>query len=221
MGMLMVLIKNDEKIEVSTTKNGRFYYKFDEKGNRIAYPSVTTVIHFADGRKKSSGSPAAAIGSLVHYHILKKYTNKKLDFPTDPVWRMSAQDVHGRINRALAMWQQLGLKIEPIEVETALVNEKLRYAGRLDLLGYVNGIFTLLDLKTGVPYNDHVIQGGAYYNALDDKPDQVMYVYLDSIVERNPKQEGSIRIFNKEELTEGYEEFKRRYVDFIMPNVDD
>ena len=217
-----MLIKNDENIKVSTTKNGRFYYKFDEKGNKVTYPSVTTVIHYADGRKKSSGSPAAAIGSLTHYHILKKYAKKPLEFPTDPVWRMSAEEVHGRINRALAMWQKLNLDFEPIEVETALFNDHpIKFAGRLDLLAKMDGKLVLIDIKTGLPYDDHVIQGGAYWVALDKEPDQVMYVYLDSIIERNPKQEGSIRIFNKEELTEGYEEFKRRYVDFIMPNVDD
>ena len=106
-----MLIKNDENITVKTGKNGRLYFK-----DSVAYPSVTTVIHYADGRKKSSGSPAAAIGSLVHYHILKKYAKKPLDFPTDPVWRMSAEEVHGRINRALAMWQKLNLDFEPIEV---------------------------------------------------------------------------------------------------------
>lgn len=216
----MVLIKNDENISVSTTKNGRIYFKYDESGNRVGYPSVTTIIHYNDGRKKSSGvSPSAAIGSLTHYHILKKYTNKRLDLPTDPVWRMSPEEVHGRINRALEMWQQLNLDIKPVEVETALFNEDPRFAGRLDLLGYVDGVYTLLDLKTGLPYDDHVIQGGAYWYALGREPEQVMYVYLDSIVERNPEQKASIRVFDKDELDAGFDLFKEKYLDYIMPNV--
>lgn len=223
-----MLVKNDENIRVNTTpKSGRYYYKFDEKlGQEIQYPSVTTVIKFSDISEKkfknSGTSPSAALGSLVHYKILREYAamlGKRLDPPTDPVWRLTPQEVYGRINRCLMMWKELNLDIVPIEVETALFSEDPRYAGRLDLLAYIDGVYTLLDIKTGLEYPEHIEQAGAYWHALDHEPERFMYVYLDSIIDRNPSQKAVIRIHDKNELWEGLDLFKYRYANYISPIV--
>ena len=212
-----MLVKNNEAFKVNTTKNmGRFYIK-----DGIKYPSVTTIIHFSDvSEKKFSGtSPAAAIGSLTHYHILKKYSKTRLEPPTDMVWRLSPAEVHGRINRCLQMWHELSLNIEPIEVECALFCDNPKFAGRLDMLANIDGILTLLDIKTGLHYDDHILQASSYWHALDRQPERVMYVYLDSIVERNPSQKATILNYYEDELLDGWEQFKNRYINYVMPTV--
>jgi len=122
------------------------------------------------------------------------------------------------------MWNELNLNISPMIVETALFNNNPLYAGTLDLLGKIScsnelleihfrtDLF-LLDIKTGLPYDSHVVQAGAYWHALRRKPN-VIFVYLDSIVDRNPEQKATIKIFNKEELEEGYNTFLDYYVEF-------
>ncbi len=213
-----MLVKNNEAFKVNTTKNmGRFYIK-----DGIHYPSVTTIIHFDEKKKfKGGASPSAAIGSIVHYKILRNYAREQLDMPTDPVWRLSADEVHGRINRCLEMWQKLNLDIEPVEVETALFSDDPRYAGRLDMLCYLDGVYSLLDIKTGLSYEpDHSMQAAAYWHALDREPEQVAYIYLDSIIDRNPAQQGKVHIYDKAALLAAFDGFKCKYANYIMPKVE-
>jgi len=193
------------------SKKGRFYCRKVD-GEIIKYPSVTTVISQSEG-SKFSGSPSASIGSLVHFHITKKYSNKLLKMPTDRVWNIPRNEVQARINRCLTMWNNLNLNIKPITIETAVFNDDPRYAGRKDIFCRLDGDLTLIDIKTGKSYDHHVCQGGAYWNALRRRP-QVLFVYLDGILERNPEQKAVLRYFTQAELEKGYDEFLDRYAVF-------
>ena len=72
---------------------------------------------------------------------------------------------------------------------------------------------TLIDIKTGAQYNDHIVQASAYWNALNRKP-KVAFIYLDGIIDRNPSQLANIHYFSEDELEAGYEIFLDKYVDF-------
>ena len=87
------------------------------------------------------------------------------------------------------------------------------YAGRMDLLCKLDVDLTLIEIKTGQHYDDHVIQAAGYWNALRRKP-QVAFVYLDSIIDRNPRQQAKLHYFTQSELEEGYNTFLDKYVEY-------
>lgn len=219
-----MIIKDKTKYDRRQTANGRFYCK--NKDPDLLFPSVTNIIGQQNkSTYKSRGpGPSANIGTIVHHKILQRYTKTVLPVSCDPIWNIPRSEVYGRINRCIKMWNELNLNISPMIVETALFNNNPSYAGTLDLLGKIScsnellkihfrtDLF-LLDIKTGLPYDSHVVQAGAYWHALRRKPN-VIFVYLDSIVDRNPEQKATIKIFNKEELEEGYNTFLDYYVEF-------
>lgn len=204
-----MIIKNNSRFTVDESKQGRFYCLGDDK-----YPSVTTVI----SKKKNEGkpvrtTPSMSIGTLVHYHILRRYSRELIPLPRDGIYGVKRDEVIERIRRCLDMWEQLNLNISPICVETALFCHEPRYAGRLDLLCRIDGDLTLIDIKTGVPYDTHIKQAGAYWHALREQP-QVAFVYLDSFLDRNPDQKAVLKYFTASELKTGYEEFLNDYIEF-------
>ena len=206
----MILI-NDSKFWVEESKSGRLYCR-KVGDNILKYPSVTTITSV--GQKHYSGtSPAMAIGTIVHYHILKKYSKHNIKLPTDHVWNTPRSEVVGRVRRCLDMWDALDLNIKPVCAESAIFWNEPMYAGRMDLLCKIDGDLTLIDVKTGMHYDDHVIQASGYWNALRRKP-QVLFVYLDSIIDRNPSQQAKLHYFTQSELEEGYDMFLDKYIEY-------
>ena len=203
------------------TPNGRFYFK-----DEIPYPSVTTIIGHKKNTGKSRGpGPSAHIGTIVHKKILGRYSKNVLPVSCNPIWNIPRNEVYGRINRCIQMWNNLHLSIQPFFVETSLFNKNPPYAGTLDMLAKIgcnNDLLDIhfekelyiLDLKSGLQYYDsHVAQAAAYWQALRRKP-KVMFIYLDSIIDRNPEQLPVVKIFSQEELENGYDLFMDDYIDF-------
>ena len=58
-------------------------------------------------------------------------------------------------------WRK-GKYIEPIHTEKTIVSDTLRCGGRLDFLGYIDGLITVADYKTGNLYENHWYQVAAY-----------------------------------------------------------
>ena len=211
-----MIIKDNSRFYTKEGKGGRFYYKNDQD---IPYPSVTTIIgqqKEQQFKKRSGSSPAMSIGTLVHYHILKRYSKELLPMPHEAIWGVPRSEVQARIARCLKMWNDLNLQISPIAIETALFCHDPQYAGRLDMLARIGPEKELFlsDLKTGMQYpKDHAMQASAYWHALNRRP-KVMFVYLDGILDRNPEQKAIVKIFTQEELEKGYEDFLDCYVEF-------
>jgi len=208
-----MIIKDNSKYYTKENKGSRFYYKNDLD---IPYPSVTTIISQQKQKsaKKNYGtSPSMVIGTLVHYHILKRYSKEILPLPYEPIWNVSRSEVRGRISRCLKMWNDLNLDIRPIAIETALFCNDPRYAGRLDMLAKINNELCLIDLKTGKDYPNHIMQAAAYWHMLNRKP-KVCFIYLDGILDRNPEQKAVVKYFTMEELEKGYEDFLDKYSEF-------
>ncbi len=208
-----MIIKDKSKYYRQEGKTGRFYIRRADKS--IKYPSVTTVISQDKNKKRSGGtSPSMTIGTITHYHILKRYSKNLLTLPTESIWNVPRPEIIGRIYRNIKMWNDLHLDIKPIAVETALFCKDPRVAGTLDLLANINGEYTLCDIKTGLYYNSHPIQASVYWHMLRRKP-KVCFIYLDGIIERNPEQKAIVRYFTKSELESGYDQFLDKYSEFV------
>lgn len=202
------------------TPQGRFYWSPREPD--IYYPSVTTIIGWKPGNKKKGGysGPAAALGSLTHYKCLKKFADRPLDLPNDPIWGITKEEATRRLNECCRMWNELiePLNIKPLAVESVIYCKNPRYAGRLDMLCKIDGVLTLLDIKTGACYEpEHSMQASCYWNALKRKPKQVQFFYMDAIVGRNPDQCGTIHTYDTYALEAAFEEFMDKYLDYGGP----
>lgn len=207
---MLMIVKDKNKFFIKDSRLGRLYCrKFNDRV--IEYPSVTSIISKTDETFSNKTSPSASIGTIVHFHILKKYSKEVLDIPNVSVYGIPREETLQRINRCVSMWNSINIKIDPILVETAVFSNKPCYAGRIDMLCKVDGKLTLLDIKTGKEYDNHVIQAAAYWNALNRKPD-VLFIYLDGIIGRNPEQLPTLKYFVYSELEKGYDEFINRYI---------
>lgn len=116
-------------------------------------------------------SEAAAVGTLAHALIecdLKGEVPDLSDFTPAQLER-AMYSVQG-----FREWRAMHT-LEPILVEEKLVSETYQYGGTLDCLGTLDGVLTLVDLKTssGV-YPEHVYQLGGYYGLLKEAGYNIM-----------------------------------------------
>ncbi len=117
----------------------------------------------------------AAIGTIAHGLILQHHSGEKFDTSD-----YSKNQIASAENSLLSYleWEK-GKKIEPILLEKPLVSEKWRYGGTPDNYCKLDGVFTLLDYKSGKGiYDEHFIQVGGGYRQLlidhDHPVDQVI-----------------------------------------------
>ena len=184
-------------------------------------PSVTTIIHACmpeperltqwknnnpDWSKKTD--KAASIGTILHYRILNGIAEHQLELP-DLDWEKIPADANKRADLAQIMWDNLNLKIEhPIKVEHLCVNHEHRFAGKFDLCATIDGIYTLLDIKSSKLFHDsHRLQMAAYYLLLDRTPDRAMLVSLHPNEAGNPHLRAHVEIIEREKLDELAEQF--------------
>lgn len=199
-----------DDFKVTYGKLGRVYVK-----NSLKYPSVTSIIH-ASNPWKGGVSNAGKLGTLTHYHILKQYAKEPIEMPIEPIWGMSAQDVYATVGRAIKMFKELDFEFKFADVERPIFynQDGIRYAGRIDALGYdSDGVFSVLDLKTGLSYPEYPIQMSAYCKAVG--VNRAYLVFLDARVDRNPDQKGKVRMIDKQELDESFEKFKSLYQEYL------
>lgn len=195
-------------------KNGSRIYK--KEGTN--YPSVTSIIKHRSPFKDSKPGPASKIGSAIHYHILKEYSDKPLVPPIEPIWGMDFETVNQRIRDSMRMWKGLNLgDFEVIGVEQPIFNDDPPFAGRIDMVCRdPDGILSVLDIKTGGEYPYYDLQMAAYSAAVGAQ--KAFLVYLDTHPERNPSQIGRIRVMEKSELDASYAEFLECYKEFVEIN---
>ena len=102
----------------------------------------------------------AAVGTLAHSMCLKDMCQEaeELDLAD-----YSPNEISQAENAFLKFceWKKAHV-LEPILVEKPLVSEAFRFGGTPDFYGKVDGILTLLDLKTGGIWPEHFWQIAAY-----------------------------------------------------------
>lgn len=110
----------------------------------------------------------ADAGTLAHYLVMCELTGTAVD--EDYIAEFSGVD-RDRADNALCSfynWQKLH-KIEPVFNEKPLVSEAWQFGGTLDFYAAVDGLLTLVDLKTGKAiYSDYYTQVAGYYKLLTE-----------------------------------------------------
>ena len=144
----------------------------DKRGNRL--PSVTQVLGKAWSkpalvawahREGAAGRPlnkarddAAEAGTAAHELILARIGGPPADLTRYSKEAGSAARISDHHAQA---WLE-DHTFEPVVVETALVSTKRGYGGTPDWYGLLDGIPTVIDIKTGGLYTEHLVQAAAY-----------------------------------------------------------
>lgn len=117
-------------------------------------------IHYA-----TYSSGLAEVGALVHQSCMGLLADGKLPaIEADPAIRSLADS---SILKFLAWYERR--KIKPILIETTLVSEKFQFGGRLDFFGLIDGIPTVLELKTSDNiHEEHCLQAAAYRRLVEE-----------------------------------------------------
>jgi hypothetical protein len=167
----------------------------DSTGQRV--PSVTTILHILDKPALLKWAyecgvqgidytkvrdKAADIGTLAHALILDKIVGA-----TEPSFdkgEYAPDDLaHAKLLlKAYEKWAT-GKEILPILVETPFISDEYQYGGTLDLYARIDGVLTLLDIKTsGGVYAEHFHQVAAYRNLLNEQhqlAEEVKILWID------------------------------------------
>jgi hypothetical protein len=156
---------------------------FDGRGNRL--PSVTQVLSaswakgdalvqwaWTQGKNgqdwKQVRDDAGTIGTIAHELVLSKIGGAAPQEWAPSELRAARVPAHHA-----AGWMD-GHTFEPLVVEEALVSGKLGYGGTPDWYGIMDGVPTLLDIKTSArPYVSHYVQLAAYIKLLEERGHKV------------------------------------------------
>ncbi len=100
----------------------------------------------------------ADIGTLAHAMIMADLKGEKVDTSD-----YSKEQIDKAENSYLQWleWRK-GKELKPILIETPLVSEQYQFGGTPDFLGYIDGIMTLADYKTGGIWREAYFQTCAY-----------------------------------------------------------
>ena len=112
---------------------------------------------------KAVRDSAGDIGTLAHYLIMCHLKGEKPDTS-----EYSPQALNQAETCLLKYWDwEKGHQISPLLIEVPLVSEYYGFGGTIDFYGQVDGVFTLLDFKTGKAiYSEQFIQLAAYRELL-------------------------------------------------------
>jgi predicted RecB family nuclease len=101
----------------------------------------------------------ADIGTLAHRFVTDTLQGKKTN--TDDYSKNQIAQAENSVLSFHSWYKEH--KLEPILIEKPLVSEIYRFGGTADIYGTVDGIPTLIDLKTGKGiYDEYLIQTGGY-----------------------------------------------------------
>lgn len=202
------------------------YYTY--KGRKL--PSVTSIIsaelphpeirqwiqRLGKEKARRKTVERAVIGQVIHHRLLNKYAIRSMEPPSIQVEHRElsewVQEVEHRSELAEMMWEQLPIEITGAPyVERTLYSEK-GFAGTADFIGYVDGVKTLADIKTGfMVYSDVTLQLGAYEYCLEEEygesVEQGMVFHIHPFEDRNKCLEPALITFSKDELFTGRERF--------------
>lgn len=185
-------------------------------------PSVTTILTDMD-RVENNGvgkfdnfnrsdlDRLSKIGTLVHCRVLSSICELNAPMPNFPLSEYP-KDSEKYCDIAEEMWEELELDISyPINIETSVVNEEHGYHGQLDLMCRLDGMITVIDLKTSArAYKDHYLQVSAYCKALPKLPERAMIISLCPYVEKNPSLIAKVYDMSIPDIEEYFSEFAEK-----------
>jgi len=142
------------------------------------------------------------IGTLAHAMIMADLKGEPVDTSD-----YSREQIDKAENCFLSWleWRK-GKEVEPIHVEQPLVSEKYQFGGTFDFLGWIDGVMTLGDYKTGGIWKEAYIQTCAYRQLLIEAmfpiPDKILILGIP----RTPDEKFQEVIYI--EFNKGWELFK-------------
>jgi len=137
--------------------------------NRLGFSFVDVSKHLDE---------VADIGTKVHAIIAKYLSGEEIG-------EISDEQISMYFKRFLEFAKEY--KIEPIYIEKPMVSNKYLYGGTLDLYCKLNGVYALVDFKTGFFKYKHRIQLSAYKNMLLENGCIVERCYILSLKENGEK----------------------------------
>ena len=215
------------------TENGIRYYITPEG----RFPSVTSILSLLPkpalenwrtilGKEADKiAAERAVVGSVCHYRILSRYSIRLIEPPKVFLpWKdleKWLKELNMRAEICEILWDELELEIEDAICEHTMISYKHRFAGTADLIGKVNGIPTILDIKTGNNiHREYFLQLAAYFLLANENEITIdrgaivhLPVYSDELI-------GKVVWIKKEELSWFSAEFLNLVKEFYksLPN---
>jgi len=189
--------------------------RFYRLPNQQAYPSVTTIVSLSKEGKKNWGLSRwkannpnwvqllayySLRGTMAHNYAsarsekLGAMTNSELElFDAEYMLKTCQEadktfdDLLGDVATSAQMFEDF-LKdhdFEPLMSEQVVWSDKFKYAGQLDLVGFVDGKLSVIDIKTSkAVYKDsgYDMQLSAYAQALAERTGNPKYLQADRII---------------------------------------
>lgn len=198
--------------------------RFYDFGDDVKYPSVTSVLSIVPnpglaawresvGPRKANqlSKERAVIGSMTHARILSKYSVKQLELPKIYLpWKDLdewLEELTYRVEICETNFNELELSIGDCHCEKTLAHSEHGYAGTIDLIGEVNGVQAVADLKTSKQiYDSHLMQLGAYKLMAEFNDYQIDYGLVIKVHPFNDVKP-EVRWITKEELESQGEKF--------------
>jgi hypothetical protein len=199
------------------------YYNVDGE----IYPSVTTVLSkmlpepysLKMWKRKNQNwrdilKYKATMGSIVHYRILNRLSNRILELPNFSIDEIP-YGVDHILEIADTIWNDFSFEIgQPRVIETIHVDKKEKVVGTPDIIAPFWGVRTIGDIKTSKAiYDTHILQIGGYYNMLVNSgdetkiPERAIIISVHPYEEGNPTLQGHYKIIEKDGLKLAAAEF--------------
>lgn len=161
---------------------------------------IRGLIREARNAHRQKTQHAADIGTEVHGWV-EKHIKAVLDNGKQPV--MPKNPAVKAAVQAYLKWEDEH-KVEYIFAEKKVVSLQHWFAGTLDILALVDGVLTLLDIKTssGV-YEEHYMQTAAYKHAVEEEyPEENI---KQRIILHLPRDTGILKDYNLDAIGPGFE----------------
>lgn len=197
-----------QMLHAEMTENNHRLYNIQHDDGIRKYPSVTTIfkcLPLSYGLQRFQQMPGAAehtarraaIGTTCHFYLESKmshYLNDHVpeleyvnyaDYGGPETWEI-VRNINLKIDMMVKQHN-----IVPYKLEMPLWSDEHQYAGRIDFIGWVDGNFSILDLKTSKRlYNEdvdkHALQLSAYKHALIEREGkEVDKLYILRVNENN------------------------------------
>jgi len=215
-----------------TGETGHFYER-----DGVYYPSVTTILDAESPPEETAvierwkrrtknwraiQKKSQIVGTMGHFRVLNSLADKTIELPDIPVSEYP-DDLLYLTDVMECMWNQSGLSARlkyPRRIETTLISDNYRFAGKPDLRAPVvceDGVtrLAIIDLKTSPRvYDSYIYQLAAYGLMMEESPVHGTFPEIGMVInlcpyeDKNPGLEPKIREFTQGTLLNYADKFK-------------
>ena len=158
-----------------------------------------------DGENLYEKDESSNIGTIIHARILGHFLGYEIDSYniSKEAWEKSQNALDSYFE-----WEK-GHEIEPIIIETPLINEEENYGGTPDFYGNVDKILTLMDWKSGSGiYDEHIYQIISYAKLLESNGYELPERCIALNIPKSGDDSFAVQIFSTATLIEEWKIFK-------------